>query len=262
LVRGVLSIYRWNFRKRDLRQSERKVEMIRSQQGKVVALGALIVLAIAWQPVEGEQKGVVTVIGEGQVSVRPDVARISIGVGIEAPTVRSALQMNREIMAKVLATLEELGIAERDIATSNFSIHFQANPRSGRQPDGEKGDDGGGYRVNNMARVTVRDLEKIDDVLERTTEAGANQVWGVQMVVDDPREAERQARKLAAEQAKEKGLELAELHGRKLGKVIGISEVMDGSPRMAGMREMSGGGSIRPGELEVGVRLQVIFRLD
>jgi len=234
--------------------------MIRAQNGWMTALGVLLILAFAWQPAEGRKRGTVTVVGEGQVSVRPDVARMNLGVVAGAPTVRAAMQMNREAMEKVLAVLEELGVDEKDIATSNFSIQFRTDSESRNQAGSEKE---GRYHVSNMVRVTVRQLDAIDRILEGATEAGANQVWGVQMAVDEPREAEKQARKLAVEQAYEKALELAGLHSRKLGKVIEISEVIGGSPRMSVQRfDLAKGGAIRPGEQEIGINLQVIYELD
>ena len=165
-------------------------------------------------------------------------------------------------MTQVLAALDGLEIDEKDITTSYFSLHFPVRPERGRKPDSEKGQEPKIYRVDNKMQVTVRDLERIDAVLEGVTEAGANLVGGVQITVDDPQEIETQARKLAAEQGKQKALELAKLHGRKLGKAIDISEVIGGRVRSAALREMSGGGIIRPGETEISVRLQVTYELD
>ena len=81
-------------------------------------------------------------------------------------------------MHKMLQALADLGVEERDMATSNFSIHYE-NPRP--KVEGDEGQ----YRVSNMLRVELSDFEQVDSVLEEVVRAGANQIWGVEMVVSD-----------------------------------------------------------------------------
>jgi len=62
----------------------------------------------------------ITVVGVGKVSVRPDVATVAVGVEIKASTVSEAKAEVDARMATVVAALQELGIAEEDIQTSQF----------------------------------------------------------------------------------------------------------------------------------------------
>src|SRR5690606_33605329 len=57
----------------------------------------------------------ITVVGNGTASVTPDIARVSVGVEILAPTVAEAVEQNETTMAAVLAALRAAGIADRDI---------------------------------------------------------------------------------------------------------------------------------------------------
>ena len=75
-----------------------------------------------------------------------------------------------------------------------------------------------------MLRVELSDFEQLDSVLEKVVRAGANQTWGVEMVVSDVEALAVQARAKAAERARAKAEELARLHGRKLGEVLRIAE--------------------------------------
>ncbi len=70
----------------------------------------------------------ISVVGEGQASAVPDKARLSVGVITSSNNVREAVGANRSSMQKMLRALSDLGVEEWDMATSNFSIHYE-NPR-------------------------------------------------------------------------------------------------------------------------------------
>ncbi|MBT6905725.1 MAG: SIMPL domain-containing protein, partial [Gemmatimonadetes bacterium] len=121
--------------------------------------------------------------------------------------------------------------------------------------------DEGQYRVSNMLRVELSDLEQVDSVLEEVVRAGANQIWGVEMVVSDVEALAVQARAKAVERARAKAEELARLHGRKLGEVLRIVEGGGGRPMARMLTMESGGGVIKPGEQSATVRLEVVYEL-
>ena len=62
-------------------------------------------------------------VGEGEVTAMPDTAVVSGGVATKARDASDALHDNAQAMAKVIAALKALGIADKQIATS--SIGFQ-----------------------------------------------------------------------------------------------------------------------------------------
>jgi uncharacterized protein YggE len=201
----------------------------------------------------------IAVSGEAQVSVKPDVARISLGVRCNAPTVAEAMQKNRSAMQKLLVVLRGVGIEERDIRTTNFSLSYDPP-----QPREKGGQEEGKYWVDNMALVTIRDLGRVDVVLEEATLAGADQVWGLHFAVDQPDSAAAQARKLAAEQAHSKAEQLAQLHGAKLGPVISISEMEGnmGGPMLMKAAAMRDEGMTSAGDLSYGIHLQVVYGIE
>jgi uncharacterized protein len=67
----------------------------------------------------------ITVIGRSEVASKPDIARANVGVEVMAPTVGAAMQQARTRMTELLAALKKLGIEDKDIRTSNFSIYFE-----------------------------------------------------------------------------------------------------------------------------------------
>ena len=171
----------------------------------------------------------ITVVGQGQITLAPDVAEVQVGVQVIAPSVSEAKGSVDRQMAALLAALKELGIADKDIQTSHYSIYYEQEPRAVLR-EGAAPESGGGYRVSNMVKVTVRDIELAGDVLDAAVLAGANQVYGIQFTVADPREWESDARKSAMADATLRAQELADLAGVELGEVVSVSEVVGGSP--------------------------------
>lgn len=206
----------------------------------------------------------ITVVGEGKVSISPDIARAQIGVEVMMPSVKAASDANKELLDAVLAALIDQGIAEEDIQTSGFSVYAE---RFG--PEGPLPADQTNYRVSNNVAVVVRDLAKLGDVLDAAIEAGANNIYGVEFSLDDPSVVESEARQSAVEDARAKAEELAELTGVTVGEVVNISEVIGnaGGYYTSNFAEMSrglgGGGStpISPGQLELVMQLQVTYAI-
>ncbi|WP_437561525.1 SIMPL domain-containing protein [Sorangium sp. So ce542] len=66
----------------------------------------------------------ITVVGRGEVHTKPDVARAQLGIEVLAPTVKEATSSAAARMNEILAALRKLGLADKDIQTSNYSIQL------------------------------------------------------------------------------------------------------------------------------------------
>ena len=106
----------------------------------------------------------ITVIGNGEVKGAPDQATVQLGVQSQAQTSTAALADNSTKMEALLAKLKELGVAEKDIQTSNFSI----SPTYG-----DDGQTVTGYQVNNSASVTIRNIASTGALLDSVVAAGS-----------------------------------------------------------------------------------------
>lgn len=208
----------------------------------------------------------ITVVGQGTSNASPDIAKVSLGVDTSAETVGEAVAANDEIMASILAALEEAGIAAKDIQTMNYSITLDRYPEQPVLEEGSSSEPKPLYRVSNMVNVTVRELESVGDVLDAVIEAGANDIWGITFALDDPSAAEAEARASAIEDALARAGALAELSGVTLGPVMSVTEVIGSTPLQvpaALERAASGGaGVISPGELEIGYQVQVTYFIE
>jgi len=215
------------------------------------------------QATAGERS--VTVLGRATVSGKPDLAQVSVGVETVAANVGEASQQNNAKMVALMAKLAELGIAEKDIQTSNFNISSE------RRPGPEGPETVNQYRVSNMVQVKIRDLSRVGPVLDAAIAAGANQVWGVSFTIEDSSALEAEARIKAVEDARQRGEALAKLAKVQLGQVLAISE--GGTVTPIYRYGLGGGGaapepaiavpvSISSGEVQVSYQVQVTYAIQ
>jgi uncharacterized protein YggE len=207
----------------------------------------------------------ITVVGEGKVKIKPDIAQINIGIEIVGDTVQAASSQAADTMDTVLATLTAQGVDQKDIQTSGYNVWVE-RPYG---PEGPTGDTL--YHVNNNVSVTIRDLDSVGTILDAAIEAGANSIYGVTFSVADPSGLMSEGREKAVADARSKAEELAELNNVTVGEVISISEVIAAGGSYAGgfrglpaAAEMGGGGGgpISPGELEMMVQLQITYAIQ
>lgn len=176
--------------------------------------------AVAQEAVQPQPK--ISVTGEGEATLSPDMALITLAVVEEAETARAAMDANNAAMAAVIAKLKEEGIEARDLQTSGLSINPQYVYPNNRN-DEEKPRITG-YEVRNQLTVRIRDLTKVGAILDQSVTLGVNQGGQISFTNEDPSEALTEARKRAVEEAMAKAKTLAEAAGVTLGGVVEISE--------------------------------------
>ncbi|MDQ0423310.1 uncharacterized protein YggE [Peteryoungia aggregata LMG 23059] len=203
--------------------------MLKFTRGLVVATalsGSMLTTGFV-QPVfaaETERReATIMVSGEGEATVAPDMAVISLAVVRDADTASEALSANSAAMTEVLAALKAQGIAEKDLQTTEFSI--QPKYKQDTRTDGSyEAPVIVGYTVSNGLTVRVRELAKLGTIIDESVKLGVNQGGGISFTNDDPEATIEAARKQAVEKAAAKAKTLTDAAGVKLGRVVEISE--------------------------------------
>lgn len=188
----------------------------------VLAMGLAAALAVqmaAGPALADTAKPRITVMGEGRVDARPDMATITLGVTTQGDTAAAALAENSTRLAAVLAQLKAAGVAERDLQTSGLNL----GPRMDYSRDGEP-PKVIGYEVSNQVTVRVRDLAALGGILDKAVGDGANTFQGLSFGLADATGALDAARVNAVTEAARKAAMMAEAAGAKLGPVIEMSE--------------------------------------
>ena len=208
----------------------------------------------------------ITVVGTGRAPGAPDVAHVNVGVETRSASIQQAVADNKDRMSELLDALKALGIADKDIQTSNYGVYTERQPVSGSDTSGNVGPVT--YQVNNQVSLTVRDVAKLGDVLDKAVAAGATNIYGVNFSVADTSKLEADARAKAIADAKSRAESLARLSGVAVGDVLGVSEIIGASgpiyegARMSAAAGLGGGGApIQPGEPEVNMSVQVTFAI-
>lgn len=188
-------------------------------------IGLLAACSPAASPSSSESVRSMNVSGTGRVNVVPDMATINIGVRTEAENVTDALDGNTAQANAISNVLQDLGVAEEDIQTSNFNVYpsERYDPMTG-QSQGQY------FVVENTVNVTVRDLASLGEVLSAVVEAGANNIYGITFDVEDRETAVAEARQLAIEDAKAKAEAIAADAGVQLGDLLNISVSSGSAP--------------------------------
>jgi hypothetical protein len=210
---------------------------------------------------EGDSAGGISVSGQGIAVAAPDIASLSLGVSTVRDSARQARDDAASLVTDLIASLEENGIEEEDYHTSRFSIDPEIDFRaSGEQVIR-------GYRVTSILAVTVRDLDRVGEVIDDAVDAVGDpiRVQGVTFSIEDAAALQSEARALAMADAKTKAEELAALAEVDLGKPIAISESSGGGPPPVffGTAELAQDVEtpISPGQLEITVNVQVSYAI-
>jgi uncharacterized protein YggE len=200
------------------------------------------------------------VTGSGKAFLTPDIAYVNVGVHTEDKSASQAVAKNSQDSQAVADALKEFGIDPKDIQTTNFSIYPQQQYDSNGKPTGEIT-----YTVDNTVYVTVRDLDKVGELLDAVVKAGANSINSIQFDVADKTTALSAARKAAVEDAQAVAEELAAASGVTLGDVQTISIYSNETPQ-----PVSSGGVVKleapsvpisPGQMILTVQVNIIYEI-
>jgi uncharacterized protein YggE len=203
----------------------------------------------------------VSVSGRGSVIVEPDTASVVIGVTVLEPTLSAAQEKATTQMNAVIEAIKAAGVEEKDIQTVSYSVDIiqdydqQGNPITIR-----------GFRVSNQVSVTVRDIERLGELLDRVVAQGANTIYGISFFVADPATAATQARTLAVQDAMDKAKQLAAAAGLTVDRVVSITETSYVPPTPVFAGDMGRAAAeaavpIQAGTQTVSVDVQMVFEL-
>lgn len=230
----------------------------------LLALLALVVSACGPTTINQaapETPRTLNVSGVGIVYLTPDIVYINIGVNTQRENASEAVDVNKTQTNAVIQAIKDFGVDAKDIRTTNFSIW--SNPQY--DPAGQIS--GTMYVVDNTVNVTVRDLEKLGDLLDAAVSAGANSIYSIQFDVEDKTAANKDARAKAVEDAKTEAQELADAAGVSLVEIKDINYFeSSATPYFEG--KGGGGGAavesavpIQPGQLAISVTVNMTYTI-
>jgi len=181
-----------------------------------------------------------------------DVAWTQIGVEARGTKPEEARQRAAEAMTSVLAALKRI-VPQEAIKTSAYSVAPEMEYVAGapRLKD---------YLARNRVEVRVDDLEKLSAVMDAGVSSGASSVSGLRFDVKARPELEREALRLAVQDAMGRAQAIAAGAGKALGPIVRIQETRVSSPQTATFEGAGGAGGgrgvatpvpVAPGDIDI-----------
>lgn len=197
------------------------------------------------------------VSGEGKATGIPDTAELSVGVTKTASTVASAKDQVNTAANKIIQDLKRLGVPEKNIKTTNYSI----NPNYDYSRGGQNIT---GYTVTQTLAVDITPIDIANKAIDTATADGANLVGGINFTFNDKtkKDMEDKARTEAVKMAKEKADSLAKASGIRLGKIVDVQESNGFEPRpimMQSLEAKSADTQLQPGENSITINITLSY---
>ena len=233
-----------------------------------LALGTLLLSACGQAEYDPRgmrhEETLLSVSATGQADTKPDQAQFQAGINTWSKDAPSANAANRKMIAKIVAALNQAGIADKDIQTRSLTVQRV-----------DWGDRKGQYQAGNIINVTVRDVDRAAAAVDAVTGAGANIMSGPDLRLSDPEGAANSAYAAAYKAARSRAQTYADAAGMTVARVISIRDAggTQGNRYLPGavpvapppvVEQSAANGSmarLMPGETESAVAIQVDFAL-
>ncbi|KAA1158317.1 SIMPL domain-containing protein [Pseudoalteromonas distincta] len=161
----------------------------------------------------------IAVQGTAEVLAKPDMAKISFEV---ISFKDKSLDAKRDVDDRVnllLKGLSKYGVKETDVSATSLLTHNDDdmfNVESGTAINA-------GYVATRTLKVTLRNIEKLNDFIDFALSVKINEVTNIELVSSKAAQLEAEATQGAIDNAIAKGSELAKAFGAELGKIYSIN---------------------------------------
>lgn len=163
----------------------------------------------------------IDVSGSGQVELVPDQAELIFGVSLVDKNAQKAMKDATTRVNAIMSALEEAGIDEKDMKTTELSITPRENYESGKRM---------GYQVDSGLTVIIRDLDILPALLDSLSEAGMNELRNLSFSSSQNKAAQNEALELAVQDAKARADLMAAAAGVSVGAPVNMSSNVSAVP--------------------------------
>lgn len=161
--------------------------------------------------------------GNASIAAEPDIATLTIEVNTLGKEAMLAKKQADDRVAQYLTFLENNGIARQDIRSANLCTQPEYDYQNGKSIFR-------GYRALRTVEVTLRQLDKLNSLLDGALKSGLNDVRSVSLGVAQPDVYKDKARQAAIDDAIHQAQQLASGFGGKLGAVYSVRYHISPSP--------------------------------
>jgi len=159
---------------------------------------------------------IICVHGTAKTYKKPDIGILNLNVTVNGRDKQKAYDTCTQNTCILIEALKKYGIAEKDIQVVNASVY----------PDFRCADYNyaKGYTADMSLRVTVRNLDKMEETYSAALETGATQISSIEFSSESLSEQYNEALLEAIKNAQQKAETTAKSLGLQTGEIISIEE--------------------------------------
>lgn len=211
---------------------------------------------------EPTSMGSLVVTGAAQVASTPDTVVVRLGVNAEAESAEDALAEMQSEAATLLAYFDEAAIEDKDRQTSSISL----TERRARY-DGPRNGQIIGYAASTTISLRLDGIERASKIMDGALDNGANQLFGLEFDLQNPKPIQDKALQSAVTDALNKARLMAKAANVQLGPIIRLQEGIENyAPRAAFAMERMGAAAdtmpISAGEITTTANVTVTFSIS
>lgn len=236
-----------------------KPQTFATAAGFLLAVAALLLVAGKPQPSAPAppppvDDRFISVTGEGEVRVKPDIAYITFGVRLEGASAAEVEALNIASVNRVGESLtDQFQISSDDLQIARPVLEQVVGPENGGARRVTA------YQATSEGLVVIRNPKQVPAVLDGLAKAGATSIGRVVYSVADPDKARQTALERAMNNAKLRAAELAAAGGVQIQKLHAASASFDEWESSEGLGPPPGPVSAVPTEVVIRARVQASF---
>lgn len=233
-----------------------------------VLAAALLVFSVAGTNLAAAaEPNTIAVSGMAEQEVAPDMAYIDVGINVRADDAETARTQEAQIASQIRRALLGLAITDNDLQNTSYYLYQEYKvDRSGVRTADK-------YVLDSSIKVTVKDLDKLSQVIDNVVEAGATNISNITYALSTQNIIQRQLLATAVENARDKAVVVANAGSRTLGNMLsadinsfdGGTIVAYGANKLRSTTNLAEDGvatKLSPGKIKLNARVQVVFSLN
>ena len=202
-------------------------------RSSLLVLFTLLLAPVAAAAQNNYEMQVIVTTGQAEVKRAPDRAWVAINAESRSKDPKEAQRINAAAMSAVMDKLKGMNLGADAIRTTAYELHPEFDYANNRQTLR-------GYVARNSIEVRVDEITRIGDVLGVAVGSGATSVGGLRFDLRDRVGADREALRLAVQDARLRADAAAAVAGVQVMSVLRVEEqrMFDPGPRPM-MRQMA-----------------------
>ena len=202
----------------------------------------------------------ITVNAGASMEVAPDLAYLRCNIVGKGTTAVEATANAAQIIKAVRHSLLGLNIVREDIVNMSYNTHATYDNK-GKVT---------GYKAETSLRITVRELKKLGNVIDKITASGVNNINGITYTLSDKNLYRSMLLAKAVENARQQAAVVANAGGRTLGTLLSASfstvNQVERSAARPMLNKMATADGSAPTEIEaknitISVNVNTVFKL-